>query len=164
MHACIGEGNGNPLKYSCLENPRKRGAWCVAIYGVTQIGHDLSDLAAAASFTLQCCVVFIIQQSESAICIPLCIHISPFGFPFHLGHHIALSRVLHQGAFLELYNRFSLVIYFLYSVSNVYMSTPISQFIAPLPRSLLISIHFSLHLYLISAFQVRPSNHFLTFH
>ena len=27
MHACIGEGNGNPLQYSCLENSRDRGAW-----------------------------------------------------------------------------------------------------------------------------------------
>ena len=31
-----GEGNDNPLQYSCLENPRDRGAWWVAIYGVTQ--------------------------------------------------------------------------------------------------------------------------------
>ena len=31
-----GEGNGNPLQYSCLENPRDRGAWWAAIYGVTQ--------------------------------------------------------------------------------------------------------------------------------
>ena len=29
-----GEGNGNPLQYSCLENPRDRGAWWAAIYGV----------------------------------------------------------------------------------------------------------------------------------
>ena len=34
--SCIGEGNGNPLQYSCLENPRDRGAWWAAIYGVTQ--------------------------------------------------------------------------------------------------------------------------------
>ena len=32
----IGEGNGNPLQYSCLENPRDRGAWWAAIYGVTE--------------------------------------------------------------------------------------------------------------------------------
>ena len=31
-----GEGTGNPLQYSCLENPRDRGAWWVAVYGVTQ--------------------------------------------------------------------------------------------------------------------------------
>ena len=35
---CIGEGNGNPLQCSCLENPRDGGAWWAAIYGVTQ-GH-----------------------------------------------------------------------------------------------------------------------------
>ena len=34
--ACIGEGNGNPLQYSCLETPRDRGAWWAAVYGVTQ--------------------------------------------------------------------------------------------------------------------------------
>ena len=33
---CIGEGNGNPLQCSCLENPRVRGAWGAAIYGVAQ--------------------------------------------------------------------------------------------------------------------------------
>ena len=32
--SCIGEGNGNPLQCSCLENPRDRGAWWAAIYGV----------------------------------------------------------------------------------------------------------------------------------
>ena len=34
--SCIGEGNGNPLQCSCLENPRDRGAWWAAIYGVAQ--------------------------------------------------------------------------------------------------------------------------------
>ena len=34
--SCIGEGNGNPLQYSCLENSRDRGAWWAAVYGVTQ--------------------------------------------------------------------------------------------------------------------------------
>ena len=34
--SCIGEGNGNPLQCSCLENPRDRGAWWAAVYGVTQ--------------------------------------------------------------------------------------------------------------------------------
>jgi len=32
----IGEGNGTPLQYSCLENPREGGAWWAAIYGVAQ--------------------------------------------------------------------------------------------------------------------------------
>ena len=34
--SCIGEGNGNPLQYFCLENPRDRGAWWAAVYGVAQ--------------------------------------------------------------------------------------------------------------------------------
>ena len=32
--SCIGEGNGSPLQYSCLENPRDGGAWWAAVYGV----------------------------------------------------------------------------------------------------------------------------------
>ena len=32
--SCIGEGNGNPLQCSCLENPRDRGAWLAAVSGV----------------------------------------------------------------------------------------------------------------------------------
>ena len=36
-----GEGNGNPLQYSCLENPMDRGAWQAIVYGVTRVGHDL---------------------------------------------------------------------------------------------------------------------------
>ena len=34
--SCIGEGNGNPLQCSCLENSRDRGAWWADIYGVAQ--------------------------------------------------------------------------------------------------------------------------------
>ena len=35
--SCIGEGNGNPLQCSCLENPRDGGAWWAAVYGVTEL-------------------------------------------------------------------------------------------------------------------------------
>ena len=34
--SCIGAGNGNPLQCSCLENPRDRGDWWAAVYGVAQ--------------------------------------------------------------------------------------------------------------------------------
>ena len=34
--SCIGAGNGNPLQYSCLENPRDGGAWWAAVYGVAE--------------------------------------------------------------------------------------------------------------------------------
>ena len=50
----MGEGNGTPLQYSCLENPRDRGASWAAVYGVTQCWHDWSDLAAAAATCLYC--------------------------------------------------------------------------------------------------------------
>ena len=36
-----GEGNGNPLQYSCLENPMDRGAWWATVHGVTRVGHYL---------------------------------------------------------------------------------------------------------------------------
>ena len=49
--SCIGEGNGNPLQCSCLENPRDRGAWWAAVYGVAQSRTLLTlDLAAAAVY------------------------------------------------------------------------------------------------------------------
>ena len=48
--SCIGEGNGNPLQCSCLENPRDGGAWWAAVYGSHRVGHNWSDLAAAVQF------------------------------------------------------------------------------------------------------------------
>jgi len=47
--SCTGEGNGNPLQCSCLENPRDGGAWWAAVYGVAQTRTRLSNLAAAAA-------------------------------------------------------------------------------------------------------------------
>ena len=45
---CIGEGNGNPLQCSCLENPRDGGAWWAAIYGLAQSWTRLKWLSLAA--------------------------------------------------------------------------------------------------------------------
>ena len=36
-----GEGNGNPLQYSCLGNPMDRGAWQATVHGVAKVKHDL---------------------------------------------------------------------------------------------------------------------------
>ena len=36
-----GEGNGNPLQYSCLENTTDRGTWWVTVHGVAKVRHDL---------------------------------------------------------------------------------------------------------------------------
>ena len=45
----FGEGNGNPLKYSCLENPRDRGAWW-AVYGITDSGTWLKRLSSSSHY------------------------------------------------------------------------------------------------------------------
>ena len=47
--SCIGEGNGNPLQCSCLENPRDGGAWWAAVYGVTQRRTWLKRLSTSSS-------------------------------------------------------------------------------------------------------------------
>ena len=51
--SCIGEGNGNPLKCSCLENPRDGGAWWAAIYGITQSQTRLKRLSSSMGFPRQ---------------------------------------------------------------------------------------------------------------
>ena len=47
--SCIGEGNGNPLQCSCLENPRDRRAWLAAVYGVAQSRTRLKRLSSSSS-------------------------------------------------------------------------------------------------------------------
>ena len=45
--SCIGEGNGNPLQCSCLENLKDRGTWWAAVYGVTQSWTRLKRLSSS---------------------------------------------------------------------------------------------------------------------
>ena len=52
--SCIGEGNGNPLQCSCLENPRDGGAWWAAVYGVTQSRTRLKRLSSSSSVHWKC--------------------------------------------------------------------------------------------------------------
>ena len=47
--SCNGEGNGNPLQCSCLENPRDGGAWWAAVYGVAQSWTRLKWLSSSSS-------------------------------------------------------------------------------------------------------------------
>ena len=49
--SCIGEGNGNPLQCSCLQNPRDGGAWRAVVYGVTQSRTRLKRLSSSSSRT-----------------------------------------------------------------------------------------------------------------
>ena len=50
--SCIGDGNGNPLQCSCLENPRDGGAWWAAIYGVAQSWTRMKRLSSSSSSAL----------------------------------------------------------------------------------------------------------------
>ena len=73
---CIGEGNGNPLQCSCLENPRAGGAWWAAIYGVAQSRTRLKRLSSSSSsiplygfyFTCYCKNFQAHIQEERLIC------------------------------------------------------------------------------------------------
>ena len=49
--SCIGEGNGNPLQCSCLENPRDRGVWWAAVCGVAQSRTRLKWLSSSSNPT-----------------------------------------------------------------------------------------------------------------
>ena len=48
LFSCIGEGNGNPLQCSCLENPRDGGAWWAAVYGVAESQTRLKQLSSSS--------------------------------------------------------------------------------------------------------------------
>ena len=56
--SCIGEGNGNPLQCSCLENPRDGGAWWAAVYGVAQSWTRLKRLSSGSSSNIRNTWVF----------------------------------------------------------------------------------------------------------
>ena len=49
----FGEGNSNPLQFSCLENPRDRGGWWAAVYGVAQSRTRLKRLSSSSSRQLK---------------------------------------------------------------------------------------------------------------
>ena len=69
--SCIGEGNGNPLQCSCLENPRDGGAWWAAIYGVSQSRTWLKWLSSSrlviAFLPRSKCLLISWLQSPSAV-------------------------------------------------------------------------------------------------
>ena len=50
--SCIGEGNGNPLQCSCLENPRDGGAWWATVYGAAESWTQLKQLSSSSSSSI----------------------------------------------------------------------------------------------------------------
>ena len=63
----IGEENGNPLQYSCLENPRDGGAWWAAVYGVAQSRTRLKRLSSSSSSRVNEMNVILVYHSLSPI-------------------------------------------------------------------------------------------------
>ena len=70
--SCIGEGNGNPLQCSCLENPRDGGAWWAAVYGVAQSQTRLKWLSSSSSSSCQ-----VVSDSCNSV------HCNPLGSSVH---------------------------------------------------------------------------------
>ena len=62
---CPGGGNGDPLQYSCLENPMDRGAWRATVHRVPKSRTQLSDLACAHTYACVCMCV----NPHMAVCI-----------------------------------------------------------------------------------------------
>jgi len=60
-----GEGNGNPLQYSCLENPMDGGAWWATVHGVAKSQTRLSDLTFTFTFPSRLVTMFAFYVYES---------------------------------------------------------------------------------------------------
>ena len=93
----IGEGNGNPLHCSCLENSREGGAWWVAIYGVTQNRTRLKWLSSSNK---------LFRTAEEEVKNKAC---KPFLKPCHLPGMFHLCRYLCKLLFLSQNPRFTLL-------------------------------------------------------
>ena len=92
--SCIGEGNGNPLQCSCLENLRDRGAWWAAIYGVAQSWTRLKRLSSSSRIGIlisqDCC------KNDTRLCVITC-NIQPGNW------HITDTKLLVLFHFLQVY-------------------------------------------------------------
>ena len=101
--SCIGEGSGNPLQCSCLENPRDGGAWWAAIDGVAHSRTRLKRLSSSSSVlkaTDDFLRLFVPLELSRVlylpcVCLCVCVHMSSrvqfFVTPWAVAHHIPLS-------------------------------------------------------------------------
>ena len=78
-----GEGNGNPLQYSCLEHPMDRGAWQATVHGVGRVGHDLVTKPPHGNIVRPVTVV-------AFFCSVFDLVLSGFCFYLHCGNHRVL--------------------------------------------------------------------------
>ena len=60
-----GEGNGNPLQYSCLENPKNGGAWYATVHGVIKSWTRLSDFTFTFTFRKNQGIILGVSQKKN---------------------------------------------------------------------------------------------------
>ena len=77
--SCIGEGNGNPLQCSCLENPGDGGAWWAAVCGVAQSRTRLKRLSSSSSSSSSVYMSVPISQFIPLVLFCFVFPTSPFG-------------------------------------------------------------------------------------
>ena len=84
--SCTGEGNGNPLQCSCLENPRDGAVWWAAVYGVAQSRTRLKRLSSSSSivFLLSIWLISSLPSFSSEF---------DFSFSFCILHRLWCSRI-----------------------------------------------------------------------
>ena len=83
--SCFGEGNGNPLQCSCLENPRDGGAWWAAIYGVAQSRTRLKQLSSSSN---HCKMSLLLKQGNMLLDIIIIISAILYGSIFLKEKHM----------------------------------------------------------------------------
>ena len=116
-YTAIGEGNGNPLQYSCLENPRDGGAWWAAIYRVSQSQTRLKWLSSSMYTAKWFSYIYI--------------------FSFRFFHIINYYKILIVTCAI------SRSLLFMYS--SAYLLTPNIQFIPPLLVLLKSIVHIAIY-------------------
>ena len=102
--SCTGEGNGNPLQCSCLENPRDEGAWWAAVYGVAQSRTRLKRLSSSSILLNDCKISYQCSQDIYTILTPIAqrkqrildctLHFLPFYFWIDLYMHAPFFLLL----------------------------------------------------------------------
>ena len=125
-----GGGHGNPLQYSCLENPRDNGAWWAAVYGVTQSRTQLKRLSSSSTqvcfsfyfFWLGCVLLLGFEKQGIWLIIDSIKHL------LSLLHSVIFSGPqLHVYGFLAVYPLLSLVSVFhllhFYVASGLFLKT-----------------------------------------
>ena len=92
--SCIGEGNGNPLQYSCLENPRDGGAWWAAVYGVAQSRTQLKWLSSSSIYV--CVYIYVYMY----VYIYMCVYVYTYVY-IYIYIYIYTHMYIKQGVFKQ---------------------------------------------------------------